>query len=210
MVAYGDLAAVVGAGADYVVRLSAKALKLRTSDGKLLRRAAKCQQAESDGAVQDLAVAVAGGAGEAPLSARLIIVPLPPDKAEAARRLMRQKARKWGYTASAEALATAGCLMLITSLDATDWPAERVLALYRRRWQVELAFKRLKSLLDLEALRAFDSGLVSAWIHAVLLVALLIDLERPSHRGEEPDSPPSARDHGPFHSGASSLFSLAA
>jgi hypothetical protein len=70
--------------------------------------------------------------------------------------------------------------MFVTSLDARAWPAERILALSRRRWQAELAFKRLKSLLDLGALRAFDSELVSAWIHAVLLIALLIDLERPS------------------------------
>ena len=62
-------------------------------------------------------------------------------------------------------------------------------ALYRLRWQVELAFKRLKSLLALETLRAFDSALVSAWIHAVLLVALIIDLERPSVHTEAPDSP---------------------
>lgn len=153
---------------------------------------------------------VIGGAGEPPLPARLIILALPPEKAEAARRLMRRQARKWGYTASADALATAGCLMLITSLDATDWPAERVLALYRRRWQAELAFKRLKSLLDLESLRAFDSDLVSAWIHAVLLVALLIDLERPSHRPEAPDSPPCVGAHDPSHSGASSPCLLGA
>ena len=100
--------------------------------------------------------------------------------------------------------------MLITSLPAEHWPAERVLALYRRRWQAELAFKRLKSLLDLEALRAFDSQVVSAWIHAVLLVALLIDLERPSANVEVPDSPRSVPDDVPSHFGDSSPLSLAA
>jgi Transposase DDE domain len=206
---YRDLAAVSAAGADYVVRLSANALKLRTADGKPLRRAAWCRQAESDG-VQDVAATVVGGAGEALLSARVIILALPPDKAEAARRRMRRQARKAGYTPSADALLTAGCLMLITSLPAEEWPAERLLALYRRRWQVELAFKRLKSLLDLEALRAFDSALVSAWIHAVLLVALLIDLERPAADTAAPDSPPTPHHRGPSRSGASSPFSLAA
>jgi hypothetical protein len=206
---YGDLAAVAGAGADYVVRLGAKALKLETADGKPFHRAALCRRAESGG-LQEAAVVVRDDGGHAPLKARVIVLALAPEKAEAARRQMRKKACKWGYTPSADALATAGCLMLITSLAAADWPAQRVLDLYRRRWQAELAFKRLKSLLDLEALRAFDSELVSAWIHAVLLVALLIDLERPSANTEGPDSPPSGSDDAPSRFGASSPSSLAA
>jgi Transposase DDE domain len=206
---YRDLAAVTGAGADYVVRLSATALKLTHPDGTGLKRAQFCRAAEREG-LQDVPVLVHDANGAAPLAARLIILPLPPEKAEAARRHMRKKARHWGYTASEEALATAGCLMLITSLDAEHWPAERVLSLYRRRWQVELAFKRLKSLLDLERLRAFDSALVNAWIHAVLLVALIVDLERPSAHSGAPDSPRWDAGDVPSPCGASLPSSLAA
>lgn len=215
---YTDLAAVQRAGADYVVRLSAKALRLAKAGspgrgdtgadptqgdqtgaeeregGRGLNRAALCRRAECEG-VQDTPVLVCDTQGGAPLEARLIVLPLAPDKAEAARRQMRRKARQWGYTPSDEALATAGCLMLITSLSAQAWPATRVLGLYRLRWQAELAFKRLKSLLALESLRAFDPELVSAWVHGVLLMALLIelerpDLERPSAEPEGPLSPP--------------------
>ena len=188
---YDDLAAVQKAGADYVVRLSARSLKLVTRDAEPLDRAALGMRAEREG-VQTLSVRIIGDKGDEPLRARVIFLPLPPDKAEAARRQMRRNARKWGDTPSDEALATAGCLMLITSLEAEDWATDQVLALYRRRWQVELAFKRLKSLLDLERLRAFDPDLVSAWIHGVLLVALLIDLERPAEVSTAPDSPRSA------------------
>jgi hypothetical protein len=205
---YADLAAVTNAGADYVVRLSATALRLSRADspsrrsagdkpqieipgkGKRFRRAALCRLAERRG-VQDLSVSVHGGKEQSPLTARVLVLPLPPEQAETARRQMRKNARRWGYTPTADALATAGCLMLITSLPAKDWPAERVLALYRRRWQAELAFKRLKSLLDLERLKAFDEELVSAWIHAVLLTAMLIELERPATQIAAPDSPPT-------------------
>jgi hypothetical protein len=197
---YRDLAAVGAAGADYVVRLSAKALKLDSfvagAAGRFLKRAELCRRAEAEG-LQDLPVRIRGAKAAPLLAARLIVLPLPPEQAEAARRLMKRNARKWGYTPSQDALACAGCLMLITSLAAPTWPAEAVLALYRRRWQVELAFKRLKSLLQLEALRAFDPDLVSAWVHAVLLVALLIDLDRPSVQPEAPDSPPQDRAAGP-------------
>jgi len=206
---YRDLAAVTSAGADYVVRLSAIALKLTHRDGTAFKRAQVCRTAERDG-VQDVAVLVHGSTGGEPLPARVIILPLPPGKAEAARRHMRKKARHWGYTASDDALATAGCLMLVTSLPPRDWPASRVLELYRLRWQAELAFKRLKSLLDLEKLRAFDDDLVSAWIHAVLLVALIIELERPSVHSEWPDSPRSENGDEASRCGASSPSSLAA
>jgi len=203
---YRDLSAVARAKADYVVRLSAKALKLRDEKGEPVDRAALCRLAEAEGA-QDVPLFVHGEKKDAPLAARLVVLPLPKDKAEAARKLMRKKARQWGYEATEEALATAGCLMLITSLPRSAWPADQVLSLYRRRWQVELAFKRLKSLMGLERLRALDDGLVSAHIHAVLLVALLIDLHRPS-APEAPDSPPS--DLQAFPSGAPSPSRLAA
>ena len=190
--AYGrwrDLSAVVGAGADYLVRLSANALKLRTPTGDKVGRGALCQRSEYEG-VLDETVTIHATAGKDKMEARLIVLALPPAQAAEARRVMRQKARKWGYTPSQEALATAACLMLITSLPRETWPASRLLALYRRRWQVELAFKRLKSLIGLEELRVHDADLVNAWIHAVILVALLIDLDRPSQHREGPDSPP--------------------
>ncbi len=46
---------------------------------------------------------------------------------------------------------------------------------YRLRWQIELAFKRVKSLLHLDTLRAKDPELAKAWIFANLLAAFLID-----------------------------------
>ncbi len=51
----------------------------------------------------------------------------------------------------------------------------RVADCYRLRWQIELAFKRLKSLLHLDALRAKEPELAKAWIFANLLAAFLID-----------------------------------
>lgn len=196
-----DLRAVTAAGADYLVRLSAVALSLRVPDGETpdgetpLDRGALCERAVAAGTL-DETVTIRDARSGGRMEARLIVLALPPEQAEAARRVARQKARKWGYTIGEKALATAGCLMLITSLPREAWPAERVLGLYRRRWQVELAFKRLKSLIGLEELRVHDSELVRVWIHAVLLVALLIDAERPSPRRERPDSPPSGTELG--------------
>jgi len=101
---------------------------------------------------------------------------------------------------------TAGWLMLITSLPREAWPAERVLTFYRRRWQVELAFRRLKSAIGLEDLRVRDAELIGVWIHTILLVALLIDHDRPSLHRERPVSPRWApRVGSQFRSGDSAL-----
>ncbi len=50
-----------------------------------------------------------------------------------------------------------------------------VLEFYRGRWQVELVFKRLKSLLALGHLRKTDDQSARAWIHGKLFVAFLLE-----------------------------------
>jgi hypothetical protein len=181
-----ELMAVVAAGADVIIRTGANHLPLRDGQGRPLARARLCERAALEGTL-DIATQLRG---RPTLPLRLILWPLPPAAAELARRQARRNARRWGYEASAEGLATAGCLMLVTSLPADTWPAERVLAAYRLRWQVELAFKRLKSIIGLEDLKAKDPDLARCWIHTALLAGLLIDLDRPASPSEMPASPP--------------------
>jgi IS4 transposase len=50
---------------------------------------------------------------------------------------------------------------------------ERLGQLYRRRWQIELAFKRLKSLARLGHLPKHDSRSSCAWLYGKLFVTLL-------------------------------------
>jgi IS4 transposase len=69
----------------------------------------------------------------------------------------------------------AGYICLITSLGQEQLSAANALELYRFRWQIELAFKRLKSLLALGDLPAKDPALVHTIIYAKLLAALILD-----------------------------------
>ena len=114
-------------------------------------------------------------AGWEPLPARLVVLRLPQDKVNAAQDRIRKENRRKGRQVQPETLEAATHVLLLTSLDPQDYPAERIGALYRLRWQVELAFKRLKSLLNLDALRARDPDLAPAWIYTNLLAAFLID-----------------------------------
>ena len=63
-----------------------------------------------------------------------------------------------------------------------------MLQAYRVRWQVELAFKRLKSLLELDRLPTKCPALARSWLLAHLILALLID----DLSQEVLDSPPCA------------------
>lgn len=106
---------------------------------------------------------------------RVLASPLTPAAAEAARRQVRENARKKKYTPSDKSLLAAGFILLITDLSVSLWPIERVFWLYRMRWQVELQFKTYKSLLQLDHLRSHEPKLARTYLLAKLLLVLLID-----------------------------------
>lgn len=106
---------------------------------------------------------------------RLLACPLPPEKAEKARQRVRQIAKKKGRTPSKKSLFMAGYVVLITNLPNPIWDIAQVFAIYRIRWQVELLFKRLKSLLNLNGLRSKDPDLSQTYLLGKLLAALLLD-----------------------------------
>jgi hypothetical protein len=77
---------------------------------------------------------------------------------------------------SEKACFFADWILLFTTLSSEELSAEQALALFRFRWQVELAIKRWKSLLDLDALRSKRGGkLAKLWLHGKLLYALLLE-----------------------------------
>ena len=51
----------------------------------------------------------------------------------------------------------------------------RRIAVYRLRWQIELAFKRLKSLLHIDRLPTRTVQTSRSWLYAHLILALLCD-----------------------------------
>ena len=64
-------------------------------------------------------------------------------------------------------------MIVFTTLPAKDFPGAEVLQWYRLRWQVELVFKRFKSLAQLGRLPKHDDQSAKAWLYGKLLVALL-------------------------------------
>ncbi len=54
--------------------------------------------------------------------------------------------------------------------------ADKVLAAYRYRWQVELYFKRLKSLLDAGEVPKKRAECMEAWLNGKMILAILFEV----------------------------------
>jgi len=106
---------------------------------------------------------------------RLIAAPIPPEKAEEARRRTRLRHQRKQQPLNENTLFAAGFVLLLTNLPAETWSGQLILALYRMRWQIELCIKRLKSLLNFDHLRAKDPRVVQTYLLAKLLIAFMID-----------------------------------
>ena len=91
----------------------------------------------------------------------------------ATTQAIEQEARKKKRNVRADTLEGAAYVIVLTTL--TEPSAAAIMEFYRRRWQIELAFKRLKSLLALGHLKKFDKEGARAWLQGKLLVACLIE-----------------------------------
>lgn len=92
-----------------------------------------------------------------------------------ARHKIEIEARKKGRQLQDQTLRMADFIVVVTTLSARELSTRRVLELYRCRWQVELAFKRLKSLLDMNAVPKTDEPSARSWMQGKLLESLLIE-----------------------------------
>lgn len=161
-------------GADVLVRLTWNSLQLTRSNGDPIDWLALFEQANQQGTL-DLPVRMHKAHSRfQPVDLRLIVVRKPPAAAEQARAQARRASKHNQKCIDPRTLAAADHVVLLTSL-APEFSIERLSALYRLRWQIELAIKRMKSILHFDRLPAKDPGLVRTWFYAHLLLALLLD-----------------------------------
>ena len=115
------------------------------------------------------------GKHQKPLRIRLIARRKTPEAIATAHKGLRQQASRKQTKLDERTLVAAEFLILATSLPEAEFPALKVLAVYRLRWQIELAFKRLKSLLNIGKIRTRTEVGTRCWLYAHLIVALLCD-----------------------------------
>ena len=166
------IAVVLEQGADVLIRAGWKSARWLDLNGDAVDLVAELGRA-ADGTV-DRPIGLARQ-GDAPLVLRLIAIKKPPQAAAEARRKARREAQREGYQISKRALAAADWVILVTSLAPEQFATADVLALYRLRWRIELAFKRLKSLIGLKGPPGVDERSARPYVLAHLLIVLLLE-----------------------------------
>jgi Transposase DDE domain len=163
---------VVRAHGDVVVRLNRQALPLfarpgrRMDLGSFLRRLKGKTSQEREAWMRN----PDGGW----VAGRLIALRQSAEATRRIRRRLRRRAQRNQEKLSAASLEFAEYFMIWTTLPQT-FPATSVLEFYRLRWQIELVFKRMKSILGLGHLPKRDPLSAKAWLEGKLFTGLLIE-----------------------------------
>ena len=165
------IAALTRQGAAVMVRLNTSSLPLWNEQGT------RFQLAEQIGDLQETAVErewpVWVQATQERIAGRLCVIRKSEEAAARARRHIQRKVQQGGPQPKPETLLYARYVMVFTSVPADHLSTSQVLEWYRVRWQIELIFKRLKTLAELGALPKHDERSARGWLYGKLLVALL-------------------------------------
>jgi hypothetical protein len=108
------------------------------------------------------------------VACRLICLRVDEKIAEERRRKLRQNASKKGRTVSELHLFMAGWILMVTNTPREWLPPEMVRPLYSLRWQIELLFKQLKSVLAIHTSATSKEPRLRCEILGKLIVAILI------------------------------------
>ena len=165
------IAHVVGGGGDVLVRINLTNVPLENPDGScfaLLQQLRTLQRTQ----LGDWPVWVRFE--DERMEGRLCALKKDQRSAERARKKVLKENGRKGQV-KPETLEAAGYIFVFTTLDRDAFAPTAILEIYRGRWQVELVFKRLKSIISLGHLKKIDPESAQAWIHGKLVVAFLIE-----------------------------------
>ena len=158
---------VVRQGGDVLVRLNPQSLRLQGKGGGNFDLLARLQTLKTAGAAGEWAVSVPG----TDIAGRVCALRKSDEAIQQAHRRIERRASKKQTMTKAETWEYARYVTVFTTDRST--PAETILEWYRVRWQIELTFKRLKSLAQLGHLPKHDDQSSRAWLYGKLFVALL-------------------------------------
>ena len=158
---------VVQAGGHVVVRVNLQSIRLWNLDGERIDLREYQDQIPSVGdKTWDL------------------LLPIPPDdRSKRSHKPWKlEKAKAWIPVRVVVSRQKDGTpIWILTTLDEQQASSVHILKLYRIRWQIELLFKRLKSLLGLKKLPSGKGPIAKSWLLARFLAAAIVQkMVRPS------------------------------
>ena len=165
---------VVSAGGQVTVRVNTGALVLQTAQGAPFDLLAALTALRRAGIVESWSTQ-AVGQDRIVVPGRVCAIRKTEEAIRIAHDKIRKEAARNGKQVQPQTLKFAQYVIVFTTFPELTFPASEVLEWYRIRWQVELVFKRFKSLAQLGHLPKYDDESAKAWLYGKLLVALLVE-----------------------------------
>lgn len=165
---------IVSNNAYVIVRVNTKSLKLLNHQKKPFPLLRKVKAIKRTGAIKswDVLIPVSDGSF---LSGRLCAIRKTEEAIKIAHKKLKRDASKHGSSLQENTLEFAKYIIVFTNFPQNDFSAFDILEWYRIRWQIELVFKRFKSLAQLGHLPKHDAESSQAWLYGKLFVALLTE-----------------------------------
>lgn len=158
---------VASQGGDVLVRINAQTLPLRQKRDGRFDLLSHLQTLNTAGAIGEWRVRLP----DTTIEGRVCALRKSEEAIQQAHRRIERRASKKQTKTKPETWEYAKYVAVFTT-DRTTL-AETILEWYRVRWQIELTFKRLKSLAQLGHLPKYDDQSSRAWLYGKLFVALL-------------------------------------
>ncbi len=167
---------VQGHGGFVIVRLNDQNTPLENEDGSPVKLRDWLTELAEPGQVGERKVWLPAAKGsQTRVTARLCAIRKSFEAAALAERKLKRLASRQQSQLSAAALEHSAWIVVLTTVPSEVLSETEVLQWYRVRWQIELAFKRLKSLGDVGHLPKRNDASSRAWVYGKLLIALLTE-----------------------------------
>ena len=166
------VAHVVSKKGDVIVRLNSTSFPLLSVDEKPFDILANLRTLQGAECAEWAVKFVSEGKS---FDARLCAIRSSQVAGERAQARAIRNAKKKQTQLRPETLEFAQYVFILTTVSATELSTAAVLELYRARWQIELCFKRMKSLMQIGHVPKRSDLSARAWIQAKLLTVMIIE-----------------------------------
>ena len=163
---------VTRSGGYVTVRVNTGTLRFNTNPDTSFDLLRAVESITRIGAIGEWEVSVGS---DPPVPGRVCVLRKTEEAAQKACKKIRKDAQNHGTKPLEQTLRFARYVIVFTTFPADQFSASQVLDWYRLRWQVELVFKRFKSLAQFGHLPKYDQESAKAWLYGKLLVALLTE-----------------------------------
>jgi hypothetical protein len=168
---YSNIEYLVSQKAHCIIRVNYATIKF-AKDGKKFDLIEALKDIGSQNEIGEWDVSVVSNKGKE-IKGRICAILKSNREIEKALKKVRRQQVKNQRKARPETFIYARYVILFTSISKSIFTASQILNWYRIRWQVEIVFKRFKSIAGLGHLPKYDDVSARAWLYAKLLLCLL-------------------------------------